>query len=561
MKYFFYSFSFSMLKVDKRKDFLAVILLLTSFSFFSSIHAQSSIPFVETWESGSFEGNGWLIKQGEGQCTIANQGLNSNRSVFFNLPIGTATGDSTTIQSPWLDATGVIDGLLVFKFDYKLVNPDSTKWPLMKVYCDYGQGWTKLHELTYNASLDWRELKSNLADAKGHKVRLMWVAMKESDNAVGQWYIDNIKVEVPGSITLFGLNGTVFNQPDDYKAVLNWNKPMVYNFGGAFSDSLINYFGLFIPEYLHLYYQYTGTGSGIFFDNTPYKGSLLSEVEFYYQPEIGFSGRSSYRVQLMDFKTRKLIGTFGPFTTSDSLGWQKHIPFNLTPIPDVDSLAVLIEPLTPYSIDKGNVDMPGVAFWENYHYNYRHSVVISLYDNSYKFIADNGELLVLLKLLTPEGKQITVDPSIYHINRWQQSLPLNYYSIASVNGSDLGWSDNDVIKGGYSYYVTANYLDGSSINSDTIMIQMPAGLGISSPSQILTNVEPNPINKKILRFSNPEFINKAVVFDLTGRCLIDITDHSALVNGIPLDGFASGPYLVRIILSDGSIIGRKFIIN
>lgn len=561
MKYFFYSFSCSMLKVDKRKVSLGVILLLTSFSFFSSIHAQSSFPFVETWESGSFEGNGWLIKQGEGQCAIANQGSNSNRSVLFNLPIGTATGDSTTMQSPWLDATGVIEGLLVFKFDYKLVNPDSTKWPIMKVYCDYGMGWIKLYELTYNASLDWRELKSNLADAKGHKVRFMWVAVKESDDAVGQWYIDNIKVEVPGSITLFKLNGTTVNQPDDYKAVLNWNKPMVFNLGGAFSDSLISYFEIFIPEYLHLYYQHSGTGSGIFFDNTPYKGSLLSEVEFFYKPEIGFSGRSSYRVQLMDYKTRKLIGTFGPFTTSDTLGWQQHIPLNLTPIPDVDSLAVLIEPLTPYSIDRGNIDMPGVAFWESYHYNYRHSVVISLYDDSYKFIADCGELIMRLKLLTPEGKEVTVDPSIYHINRWQQSLPLNYYSIASVNGSELGWNDDDVIKGGYSYYVTASYLDGSSINSDTITIQMPAGLGISSPSQVLTSVVPNPIRDKVLRFSNPESIIKTDVFDLTGRCLIGITDRKEIVNGINLSSFVSGSYLVQITLCDGSVFGRKFIID
>ena len=539
--------------------FIMVLILHVVFPF-SQLQAQNSLPFTENWESGSFETNGWTVSGSSGHCTLINEGLNSNWSLALSLPDELSVGDSVAVETPWLDATGIGNELLVFRFDYKLLNADSTRWPLLRVYADAGSGWKKLYELTYDASLDWRELKADLSMAKGHQVRLMWVAMKETVNAEGQWFVDNIVLQVPAATTVFNLSGTAVNQPDDYKVDLRWGKPGVNPLSGSFADSVLNYY-VYIDLIIFTMYQYTGTGIGIFFDNRPYKGTLLSEARFYYNQEGGFTGRASYRVQLMNFETRELVGTYGPFTTTYERGWQR-VPLNLAPMPEVDSLAVLIEPLTEWTvIGKGNCNMPGVGFRVDYHLNYRHSVGISLYDDSYKFISDLGELLFELSLLTPDGKQVTVDPASYAVTRWQQSLPINYVLIAAVDSAVNQWSDSDVTKGSYSYFVTAGYPDGSSLNSDTVAIEMPSGLGIGAANTKWPAVVPNPVNGKVLHLSNAEMVASATITDLAGRRLAMVTNPRLIASGIALPTLATGHYLLQLTLTNGQVMSRKFTIN
>lgn len=217
---------------------IMVLILYVVFPF-SQLRAQNALPFSENWESGSFGTNGWAISGSSENCTLINEGLNSNWSLALSLPDGLTVGDSVAVQSPWLDATGIGNELLVFRFDYKLLNADSTRWPLLKVYADAGNGWKKLYELTYNASLDWRELKADLSMAKGHQVRLMWVAMKDTVNTEGQWFVDNIVLQVPAATTVFNLAGTAVNQPDNYKVDLRWGKPGVDPLSGQFADSVL----------------------------------------------------------------------------------------------------------------------------------------------------------------------------------------------------------------------------------------------------------------------------------------------------------------------------------
>ncbi|MDD2962422.1 MAG: T9SS type A sorting domain-containing protein [Bacteroidales bacterium] len=524
--------------------------------------AQTPIPFTETWESGSFETNGWTVSQGSGQCAVVNQGSpGSNWSAGFTLAAGVPAGDSVALLSPWIDAQQATDGLLVLAFDYKLLNPDSTQWPLLKMYGDAGNGWVKLYELTYDASLDWRELKADLPMAKGQQVRLMWVAAKESDTAAGQWFIDNISLAQPQSTPVINLAAWAINQPEAYKAELNWNKPVVNPLAEPLRDSTLSYFNLYLPMYNGMLYQYTGTGVGIFFDNKTYQSSILSEVSFFYKyPPGEFSGRSSFRVQLMNLETRQLVGTFGPFTTSYAQGWQ-HIPLNLTQMPQVDSLAVLIEPLTEYNFSRGNSNQPGVAFWEDYTYPYQHSIAISLYDTSYILISNFGELIMELTLLTPDGRQTTVSPSSYSVNRWQQSLPLQYLPMATVDSNTTQWFDTQVERGWYSYFVTANYADGSSLNSDTVAVEMPSGQGLVEPSAGLPNVAPNPVQGRVLRLSDANQAVSIKVTDLLGRTIAETTSQTLLVNGLPLPQINTGCFLAHITLANGQTVCRKFVVQ
>ena len=230
-------------------------------------------------------------------------------------------------------------------------------------------------------------------------------------------------------------------------------------------------------------------------------------------------------------------------------------------MPQVDSLAVLIEPLTEYNFSRGNSNQPGVAFWEDYTYPYQHSIAISLYDTSYILISNFGELIMELTLLTPDGRQTTVSPSSYSVNRWQQSLPLQYLPMATVDSNTTQWFDTQVERGWYSYFVTANYADGSSLNSDTVAVEMPSGQGLVEPSAGLPNVAPNPVQGGMLRLSDANQAVSIKVTDLLGRTIAETTSQTLLVNGLPLPQINTGCFLAHITLANGQTVCRKFVVQ
>ncbi len=549
------AFSFQIMKLIqffhvRRHNTSMQLLLLCIFCPIVS-HAQTSLPFSETWESGQFSTHGWAVTQGSGQCLITNEGISGGKAVKLG-HLSSQTGiDSVVLQTPLLDATNVAEGILLFRFGYKLMNPDSTKWPLLKVYCDAGAGWERLYELTYNASYDWRELKTHLTMAVGHQFRLMWVASREADSVNGQWLIDNITISGPSDKPFFPLTAVAENSVDQYQAKLNWQKPQVNGTTGAFLYDTIDYFGDSI--FYNVYLQMLNCGYGIRVKYNQWQNDYLYELSFHHQSWLGFTGRSSYNIQLMNLNTREIVKTIGPFTTTCTVGWEEHLPLNLSQFNGIDTLAVLIEPLT-YNPESC---MPGVSVNSGDHFGHDHNIALSLYDQSYIFYMNNIEPVLRLTLLTPEGKQFTVDPSSYNVHRWQQSLPLNYNLMATTDSTSTEWFDSDVTKGWYSYFVEANYSDGSAIHSDTVAVEMPSGIGIQETVTTHPAVFPNPVTGNKIRFSNADQIVLASVYDLTGRCLLQTSANDARQEGIDVSMLTNGHFIVKMLLKDGTTISRK----
>ncbi|HBZ66315.1 MAG TPA: hypothetical protein DEO70_05705 [Bacteroidales bacterium] len=538
--------------IFESKPYLEGLILIFLVIFCATqSYAQTTLPFSETWESGQFTTHGWAVNQGSGQCLIVDEGIGGGKAVKTG-HLATQTGnDSVVLQTPLLDATNVAEGILLFRFGYKLMNPDSTRWPLLKVYCDAGAGWEKLYELTYNASYDWRELKTHLAMAVGHQFRLMWVACREADSVNGQWLIDNISISGPSDKPFFPLTAVAENSVSQYQTKLNWEKPQVNGTTGALSHDTIAYYEEFIE--MDLFFQELKHGYGVRFNYTPFHDANLYELRFHHHSWLGFTGRSSYNIRIMDLYSGEIVKTSGPFTTTCTEGWEEHIPLDLSQFNDIDSIAVLIEPLT-YNPE---ICMPGVSLNDFPVGDKIHTIRISLLDPSLYSGIEYAEIAVMVTFLTPEGKQFTIDPSSYNIQRWQQSLPLNYNLMATTDSTTTEWFDADVTKGWYSYYVAANYADGSAIHSDTVAVEMPSGIGIQEAATTRPAVFPNPVTGNTIRFSYADQIALASVYDLTGRCLLQTAAQDALQAGIDVSHLTNGHFIVKLLLQDGNIVCRK----
>lgn len=133
--------------------------------------------------------------------------------------------------------------------------------------------------------------------------------------------------------------------------------------------------------------------------------------------------------------------------------------------------------------------------------------------------------------------------------------------MATVDSNTTQWFDTQVERGWYSYFVTANYADGTSLNSDTVAVEMPSGQGLVEPSAGLPNVAPNPVQGRVLRLSDADRVVMATITDLMGRQLVSLTNPRQIANGIALPHLASGHYLLQLTLVDGTSLSRKFAIE
>jgi hypothetical protein len=164
----------------------------------------SKLYFVETWDSWSFNTNGWSFSPEQSNWQISWTGSQGPFAQFTGHPI--QVNYAKSLSSPWFDATAVNTVTLNFTYYGNVMN-NPQEVCLVEVQPDGGD-WTIIDTLTHQTT--WTQVQYDLSALVGYNgFTLRFTAFGEDSGDVDFWGIDSI--EILGSLESSTLTGTVLD--------------------------------------------------------------------------------------------------------------------------------------------------------------------------------------------------------------------------------------------------------------------------------------------------------------------------------------------------------------
>ncbi len=158
---------------------------------------EGILPFVEDWNTGSFDPNLWTA---DSNWFINGQSGNPQPTAQFTESI-IDTNYHSSLISYWINCkyppgTGniYIDGDFWLEFDIKLDDNSMSGNEFLTVQLTDSIDWQTITEFSNEGgSFDWQFNKINITDlAKGNYIRISFVAEGQNATDINSWYIDNI---------------------------------------------------------------------------------------------------------------------------------------------------------------------------------------------------------------------------------------------------------------------------------------------------------------------------------------------------------------------------------
>lgn len=181
------------------------------------------IPFLEDWQSGSFETNNWTTDS-ENWAVKSSVGNDSPSVSFHRSPIETYYSYSLT--SSLFDANDLSVGHIVFKFDLKLDDATESGTEFLKLKVKDSMNWITLDSISNSGSFDWTTYTFNIEEYTiGHQFQIAFEAEGNNSLNIMDWFIDNIEIyrECDPPANLF--NSLYWNDNDDYGSIVEWDTP------------------------------------------------------------------------------------------------------------------------------------------------------------------------------------------------------------------------------------------------------------------------------------------------------------------------------------------------
>jgi len=214
---------------------LLVCILLLSYSH-STAQNSISLPFVEDWQSGSFETNNWTTDSDNWVIDYQNgkEAPSAKFTVNGNLNY------SSSIVSPKINCIETTEGFIKLKFDLYLneLNNSQTELFLIKVIIDSNYYW--LDAKDNNGTLGWQSYIYDISFVKGQMFNLEFTAQGSDSQNIESWLIDNISIyrECPAPPN-FGFDIEEINE-EEYTANLVWDIPESEIYSELYWDSHLN---------------------------------------------------------------------------------------------------------------------------------------------------------------------------------------------------------------------------------------------------------------------------------------------------------------------------------
>lgn len=160
---------------------------------------EGMLPFVENWETGSFDPNLWTTDT----CwdIIGSLGNPEPSAAFIGHPLD--TNYQHPLISYWINcrdhpntADPYIDGDFCLEFDVKLNANTSSGDELLIIQIADSLDWESIDTISnIGSSFDWETFKYNITlKVKGEMTRFTFVAEGQDASNINTWYIDNIRL-------------------------------------------------------------------------------------------------------------------------------------------------------------------------------------------------------------------------------------------------------------------------------------------------------------------------------------------------------------------------------
>jgi hypothetical protein len=157
------------------------------------------LPFVEEWNTGSFDPNLWTadslweVSGQYGNPLPSAQFTDSSNTTNYNRKIVSYYIDCNNHPGTWDPYT---DGDFFLEFDIKLDDLSHSGNEFMDVQLKVDGIWHSIFEFSnMQGSFDWQNEKFNVTEqAKGEMIQLVFAAHGLNSSDIGYWFIDNIRL-------------------------------------------------------------------------------------------------------------------------------------------------------------------------------------------------------------------------------------------------------------------------------------------------------------------------------------------------------------------------------
>lgn len=501
---------------------------------------EFQLPFTEEFTTGMFETNMWTPDgpYDDDNWQIAGQYGNPAPCAYFT-NYYPRTGYSRTLTSWWFSGSGYTDGEIFLDFDFRdeIVNPTQTEFLYVDVYD--GTEWRQFKEFTNTEDIDWQTHTINITNAAfGHLFRIRFRAEGESTANILYWNIDNIRIyrqcepatdfhaSAPDpQKPCFVLCEWDYTEPYWNGEYLQWDNGENDDAIGTLSGSSFIVASRFTPEQLE-----------------NYAGGYLTKIKFFPYDEAEFvlkvwTGDSASQLVLSQPVESYTVGEWNEITLDSAVyisgttelwfGYfndaePDRFPAGLDSGPNVTGYGDLLslawsglewETLTTLGFTgnwnlAGFVDFPGEATRSLSHFNvYREDEYIGSTGNEY------------------------------------------YYDTLTLNANV------------YCYNVTAVYEDCESYfsNIDCYTLTMDCNVGVDDIDLDQAQLYPNPASSLVtIEVNQP--VSEFRVYNLQGTQIASglIPDRTTTLD---VSHYPSGIYLIKFIGRDGSVFGKKLVVE
>lgn len=539
--------------------FLASIMLLSSGLSGLSGYGQSpdtikQLPFIETWESGSFDTNGWSFPYMQGNWTILTTAGNPEPCAAFpGYP-----SNSTylyMLESPWFDATQLTCDQILLEFELKLESANPTGLEKFRVELLKDSSTISIFSLTNITSFEWDPISIDLTLFNPTLFKLRFYASGQYSPSITGWYLDNIHVtrecKRPKDLENWSASGVCSIYDSTCFILLVWRPPVcnisdlpvdfIFDDGTAENGWAIN------PGYL----AWMGTE----FPVDPYYSGVIQHVEVWFGWGLGTPGLT---VDIFD-GNQTLVGSSTTFYTP-SEDW-------LTiPLPNIPFDGPF------YAMVKWDNLSSGTNFFGYDENGPNTSLNLAWYydgmtwDKMSSFAGTvPGTFMIRAQaLLNSDGTNDYSDSTlllgynVYFDDIWSDKESGGFVKRNEVPVIDTFYYDVIPCQG--DYYVTAVYSD--SCESPPSEVSFCYGCWLGTPelqSNPIISIKPNPASDYIEVESSIPFTEIRII-DMVGVIRYTELFNPTLSKKFHLPFLASGSYIVSIQIDSGPV-NRKLIIS
>jgi hypothetical protein len=505
----------------------------TAFSQSSQCRSGYPLPFLEQWNSGTFETNNWTIDASNWSVN-SQLGHPSPTAQFAGEPV-LANYECSLTSYPLL-ADSMTEGKIYLDYDIKLTSGP----PLTFEYLDVDV-WNSVSQLWYSAHGSWNldgsfgwisehiDITNNAMNAV---FRIRFTARGENSANIIAWYIDNIHVYRECNPPL-NLEASIIDQTG---IALNWEDPE----------------GIFIDQWIHWddeMYSGNSIGTGtdwcaaarwtpeqlIYFEN-----STLVQVAF-----VPGEGASTYSIRVWEGEDGETL-LVDQEVQSPILGqWNTITLSNPVQIDITKDLWVGYHILLDYGYPAGVDNGPAIDGFGNMLYFGKWETLLEVNpDLDYNWN-------IMAKIIKEYNTDTVAEYAIYRSDN-DDPYFLRDYSDTTY------YLDDSLNKALKCYYVTALYINGQdtcespSSNEACEFVSVNENIPVSG-----LNIYPNPCND-LLKIESSEELVLITLYNSFGELMLKKkVDESQFE--IPVSAYPAGVYMIRIEMG-GRVISKKVMV-